>query len=428
MARDRGGASIAEFLRRVQDLQAAEVREGQVEGRAPESGSVQLMSIHAAKGLEFPVVAVADLGRGAGRGSASGRIYHDPAYGLVCQVRDEQGDWEESAGLSWARWMEGQMEAAEARRLLYVACTRASDLLLLSGRLGSKSGSWMRDIIEAWEIDVEGQDEEELLSFEDFQVRLVRPSCAEPVELEAVNIVGSHPGLEGIPRLADPLPATESPAQIAVTRLARTLERDPDETPVVHPAVRAQTRDRSARRVPGYLLGNLVHQILADWDCLDWPHAQLVHHVQRTARMVGILQNEGVLAAAGRTMAMVRVLRRSNLYREIRQAPARIVEAPFALDTSLGTLHGVIDLLYQDGVGRWHLVDWKTEWVQQTELENAARDHFSQLAVYARAAERLVGARPVATLCFLAANAATYPIRAEELDDAWLRLLEESGQ
>jgi ATP-dependent helicase/nuclease subunit A len=429
MARDRGGANIAEFLLRVQDLQTAEAREGQVEGRRPESGAVQLMSIHAAKGLEFPVVAVADLGRGSGRGGAPSRIYHDPAFGLVCQVRDEQGDWEESVGLRWARWMEAQMETAEAHRLLYVACTRAADLLLLSGQLGNAS-SWLHEILQAWEIDSgsDGEDEESLLSFEDCQVRLVRPFYAQPAEPEEVAAAGIYPGLDRVPPLANPLLVTESPAQIAVTRLARTLARDPDELPVVYPAVRPQPGDGSGRRVPGYLLGNLVHQILADWDCLHWSHPQLLDHIRRTARMVGILDLEGIHAATDRAIGMVRVLHRSRLYQEIGRAQAKIVEAPFTLDTPLGTLHGVIDLLYQDDTGQWHLVDWKTEWVQKTTVENAARDHLPQLAVYARAAEQLLGNRPAVDLCFLAANAVTYPIRAEELDDTWSRLQEGHGE
>ena len=66
MARERGGVSVSDFLLRVQDLRDREAREGEALASDPESGAVQLMSIHAAKGLEFPVVAVADLGRGRG--------------------------------------------------------------------------------------------------------------------------------------------------------------------------------------------------------------------------------------------------------------------------------------------------------------------------------------------------------------------------
>ncbi|RME53272.1 MAG: hypothetical protein D6790_17855, partial [Caldilineae bacterium] len=179
MARERGGADIGAFLRRVQDLQTAEAREGQVEGRQPEGGAVQLMSIHAAKGLEFPVVVVVDMGRALRQSRTNTRLHHDPTYGIVCQVRDEQGDWESSVGLSWARWMEGQLEEAENRRLLYVACTRAADLLILSGQV-EKADSWMQHILDAWGIDSDGPDGEDVLTLENFQVSVVRPPYTEP--------------------------------------------------------------------------------------------------------------------------------------------------------------------------------------------------------------------------------------------------------
>lgn len=429
MARDQGGADIADFLLRVQDLHSAEAREGQVAGRSPQSGAVQLMSIHAAKGLEFPVVAVADLGRGSSHRGSFGRICHDPAYGLVCQVRDEQGDWTDSVGLRWARWMDDQMETAEAQRLLYVACTRAADLLLLSGQSGN-SNSWLDEIMKAWEIEVDDDEvsTEKILSFGDFQVRLLRPVYSEPDEPVETDAIVISPGLSELPPLAKPLPLVESQAQVAVTLLARSMARDVDELPVVVPAVRAQPSNGLGHRVPGYLLGKLVHEILADWTCLNWPQAELVDYVRRTARMVGILNPAGVDSATNRTLSMLRSLRRSPLFVEIDQAHTRIMEAPFTLHTPLRTLHGVVDLLYQDETGQWHLVDWKTEWVHPNALEHAASDHLSQLAVYAKASEKLLGSKPTVLLCFLAANAAEYRVRTQELEEAWFALVQEQSE
>ncbi|MCA9947840.1 MAG: hypothetical protein KC449_30370, partial [Anaerolineales bacterium] len=154
LARERGEADLAQFLRRLQLLKAREAREGEATAGEGDGGAVKLMSVHAAKGLEFPVVVVADLGRNS-RPPRTERILHDPAFGLVCQRRDELGEWQKPAGFLWAEWLNEQMELAESKRLLYVACTRAADLLILSGRQ-SGGANWLNDICAAWEIEAEG--------------------------------------------------------------------------------------------------------------------------------------------------------------------------------------------------------------------------------------------------------------------------------
>ena len=134
-ARERAGVSLAEFLEQIRNLREREAREGEAIAGSHDSDAVQVMSIHAAKGLEFPVVVVADLGRDQARSTTdSGLILHDPAFGLVCKHRDNNGDWQKPASYLWGEWMNQRMDLAESARQLYVACTRAGDLLILSGR------------------------------------------------------------------------------------------------------------------------------------------------------------------------------------------------------------------------------------------------------------------------------------------------------
>ncbi|MDQ4071842.1 MAG: PD-(D/E)XK nuclease family protein, partial [Actinomycetota bacterium] len=111
------------------------------EAEAPLAGegldAVRLMTIHAAKGLEFPLVCVADLGRGepgdssALRLSADGRVglrLPDPDGGPGLDVLDAPELAEEAA----------RAEREEERRLLWVAATRAERRLILSGALDAE--------------------------------------------------------------------------------------------------------------------------------------------------------------------------------------------------------------------------------------------------------------------------------------------------
>jgi len=100
--------------------------------------AVRIMSIHAAKGLEFPVTVVANLGRAPGRNVASAVLSTSggeaflgmklPAGALV------GSDSTETLGHMQAVRAEQEAASAEEKRLFYVACTRACEVLVLCGR------------------------------------------------------------------------------------------------------------------------------------------------------------------------------------------------------------------------------------------------------------------------------------------------------
>ena len=113
-----------------QDL--AEAREGEAALESDGLDAVRLMTIHRAKGLEFPVVCVADLGRLGAGGRPRLLIGHDGAVGLRLAPL---GGGDAVPALAYDRLAaeEDRADAEEERRLLYVAMTRARETLILSG-------------------------------------------------------------------------------------------------------------------------------------------------------------------------------------------------------------------------------------------------------------------------------------------------------
>jgi ATP-dependent helicase/nuclease subunit A len=120
------------FLRFVEAQQAAEL--GPETAAATGENAVALMSIHQSKGLEFPVVVLADLGKPFNLSDLRAEIILDGVYGLCPQIKPPQTGQRYPSLPYWlARQRQKQEFLGEELRLLYVAMTRARDTLILSG-------------------------------------------------------------------------------------------------------------------------------------------------------------------------------------------------------------------------------------------------------------------------------------------------------
>jgi ATP-dependent helicase/nuclease subunit A len=122
---------IRDFVRYVEEFEAIGSREseGQIDQAAD---AVRLMTIHQAKGLEFPVVIIPDLQR-LSRVATDNWVLLDRHQGLTLKVPDGRGNL--VAGCTYTNFEKRHAwrETFESMRLLYVAASRAQDRLIMSG-------------------------------------------------------------------------------------------------------------------------------------------------------------------------------------------------------------------------------------------------------------------------------------------------------
>ncbi len=149
--------SLGALTRAIDQFRKSEIRVGEAQVPASEGG-VRLMTMHAAKGLEFPVVILPDLSRGPWRESSE--IDYLPEFGIGCVF---QMSGEDSASPTLAlrniRQVTSARDKEEEDRLLFVAMTRAEDHLILSG---SKIAGRLAELLKSFHVDLPDRDSAEV--------------------------------------------------------------------------------------------------------------------------------------------------------------------------------------------------------------------------------------------------------------------------
>jgi len=380
----RRGGTAAELAAHLRAMAARPPREPEAELEAGDA--VALLSVHQAKGLEWPVVFLPDLGAEPPAEARSALL--DRAGRLCSAFLDPaRGEFLRGRSLDDARADLKRAQSAESRRLLYVALTRARDHLVLSGEVGRG---------ECWR----GLVEEALAGRPDLLRRLPLPSAAEPPGPAAV------PAPPAAPPAAPELPAPPAPpaVRLAVTDLAE-YARCPRRhllgrvLGLSEPAAQgAPPGDDPARATAR---GTLAHGMLAEADLAAPPLERRAQLLAAASRRGYDPQSPGVrriLAEVTRFTESAggrRLCRAADEGRLRREVPFLLrLEAP----GGAAYLVGAIDALVSGPEGELLVVDYK----YATPRPEAAARYRLQLAVYTLAVARShPGARVQAALQFL---------------------------
>lgn len=406
-----GGTGLGAFL-----AWAAEAGDaaGEQESQVDDDGDVvHLLTIHKAKGLEYPIVILA--GGALGGGGSGGEPIVDReerrlAIKLKAELPGAAARELEPGRYTRLKEREKLMECSEDRRLLYVAATRARDRLVVAcfGRLWNKDGSASAVLL----APIAGA--------------LPAPSpLADQYEDGGLLVLPA-----GVPPRRDEGDGARDERDLAAARhewrahRAEVLERALLAAPATSPSglehVDEQVRVGGPGAPPGraraLALGSAVHQTLELCDLDD--EASLVRVAAAAACELGrpdITAEAAELAAACWRAEPVRASAR--VAASDRDAVHREVPIGALLDGVV--VSGAIDLLYRDGQD-WVIVDYKTDRAAEPDVLLAR--YRPQGAAYALAAEAVLGEGRVREVCFVAARSvqadgAAYVVRVPVDDE-----------
>ncbi len=344
-AGEERGSTLREFIHEV----IAAMEESRAEGESPLADehldAVRILSIHKAKGLEFPVVFVVNLSGATLRNDKEEAVLLDWSSGRSGLRLGKHAQ----ALRAMLEARERERQEDEAVRVLYVALTRAKEKLFLVGRRKNASGSLaaLLDKAHAWP---KADDQAVSLGSDVLTVHQIQAGS------------GVVPGAllgRGLLKPRHRLPVPKVLADSWTDRLKRrdeALTRKWTRSPTDYlrePAKGWALEEKRDMPKEGMLIGQLCHRVLAIWDFVQGGDLNSAVEMAGQSLSAGesarreaekILQGF-VASAAAKELGGVEILGR---------------EVPFVFGEDGTVVRGVMDLVYRQG-DRVIVADYKTE-------------------------------------------------------------------
>ena len=403
------GRDLRGFLADAAARDLAEAREGEAALESDGLEAIRLMTIHRAKGLEFPVVCVADLGRASGARRAPLLVGRNKEAGLRLAPL---GGGDTIPTPTWERLAEAESnaDAEEERRLFYVAMTRARELLILSG--GTDTNKWPSPRNGGPPIDwiaraliTLGQEGTVEREWDGRPARIaVTLNTPETLPDEALTSkprarVASTTALPAVPASVKPTPikARPVPQRLSYSQISdygkcgyrfylrRVLQLPDVEPPPPEPGMEPPSLDPRTR-------GSIVHALLEDLDFADPQLPELTNPDLTDEQKQDIRRLVGAFA-------------RSPLCTRLANARQVTREAQFSFtlepDGSGPLVRGFVNVVAEEHDGTRLVVDYKTDFISDDPEDYIARNYETQRLVYALAALRDGAPRVEVSYCLL---------------------------
>jgi ATP-dependent exoDNAse (exonuclease V) beta subunit len=384
--RSRANAQPGSLATLVEELGG--LRESGRENNAPVPGAedaVQMLSVHGAKGLEFPVVFLVSMHKAPGGKSRKPRIELSRERGLGAVWRIEgQDETQQDGAMRAAEDARKAREAAEEDRLLYVAMTRAEERLILVWSDRKRvDRRWIGPVTEGLGLDF-SQPFLPGVPAEQNGVRLLR-TVGEPPPFEsetgqraaAAECVGIEPA-------AIPLPEPPSVTATTLAHFAACPRRY-----FLHSLLGWPEAGEASQTAAAELVSTIDGEPVAGRELDEEPSAAMPGGASFGDEVHRLLAGVDVPEASPEARELALRFTQSETGQRAARASRAGRETPILFDYEGLLIRGAIDLWFEDN-GELVLVDYKTD---QHIGDERLREYSTQLRLYAIALSSALGRR-----------------------------------
>ncbi|MGW6278714.1 UvrD-helicase domain-containing protein [Kribbella sp. NPDC055071] len=326
-----------------------------------DADAVRVMTIHAAKGLEFPIVILSGMTAAPNRQRGVQVLWPpDGGYAVKLKASVQTEDFD------LVQPVDEQMDDYERRRLLYVAATRARDHLVVSlHRSGNRRHSSNAELL----------------------------ASAGGVEAPHATLFTSSPAVQRDPRATPDVTAPisradwEARATAAQSASRRRSAQSASGLEGTGPDVTLADVDPGTAKAPrdlelppwskgryGSAIGRAVHAVLQVVDLSTGAGLEAAVSTQCLAE--GVLEYADVVTALARSALVSEVVKRAAAREHWRESYVGTVRPDGTV------LEGFVDLIYREDDGRLTIVDYKTDAIPAAALESRVAYYAPQLQAY----------------------------------------------